>query len=134
MVRNHILVARVSRQGKHRRLMSTWTGTCRAANDDKQHVCEVQHFVTAELRDVHVAVMRFHADDQLEITGELLKIFYQLDSNDEHHIQSISAIKGLQAATSALSRWPGKHLKRHRAPGSRCRACSITRRPCCVKR
>ena len=59
MVRNHILVARVSRQGKHRRLMSTWTGTCRAANDDKEHVYAVKHLVTAELRDVHVARMRF---------------------------------------------------------------------------
>ena len=38
----------------------------------------MQHLVTAELRDVHVARMRFYAGDQLEISGELLKVFDQL--------------------------------------------------------
>ena len=58
--------------------MSTWTGPWRVANDDKEHVYAVQHLVTAELRDVHVARVRFYADDQLEITGEVLKVFHQL--------------------------------------------------------
>ena len=39
--------------------MSTWTGPWRVANDDKEHVYAVQHLVTAELRDIHVARMRF---------------------------------------------------------------------------
>ena len=56
---DYVLVARESRQGKHRKLMSTWTGPWRVANDDKEHVYAVQHLVTAELRDVHVARMRF---------------------------------------------------------------------------
>ena len=34
----------------------------------------MQHVVKAELRDVHVASMRFYADDKLEIAGELLKV------------------------------------------------------------
>ena len=75
-VGDYVLVARVSRQGKHRKLMSTWTGSWRVANYGKEHVYAVQHLVTAELRDVHVARMRFYADDQLEIAGELLKVFH----------------------------------------------------------
>ena len=56
-VGDYVLVARVSKQGKHRKLMSTWTGPSRVANGDKEHVYAVQHLVTAELRDVHVARM-----------------------------------------------------------------------------
>ena len=56
---DYVLVARVSTQGKHRKLMNTWTGPWRVANDDKEDVCAVQNLVTAELRDVHVARMRF---------------------------------------------------------------------------
>ena len=58
-VGDYVLVARVSRQGQHRKLMSTWTGRWRVANDDKAHVYAVQHLITAELRGVHVAKMRF---------------------------------------------------------------------------
>ena len=50
--------------------MSNWTGPWRVANDDKDHVYAVQHLVTAELRDVHVAGMRVYADDKLEIIGD----------------------------------------------------------------
>ena len=53
----------------------------------------MQHLVTAELRDVHVTTMRVYADDKLEITGELLKVFQQLENQREYHIRSISAIK-----------------------------------------
>ena len=59
----------------------------------QNHVYAVQHLVTAELRDVHVARMRFHADDKLETTGELLKVFQKLENQGEYHIRSISAIK-----------------------------------------
>ena len=58
-VGDFVLVARVCRQGKHRELMSTWTGPWRVVKDDKEHVFAVQHLVTAELRDVHVTRMRF---------------------------------------------------------------------------
>ena len=61
------------------------------SNDDKEHVDAVQHLVTAELRDVHVTTMRVYADDKLEITGELLKVFQQLENQSEYHIRSISA-------------------------------------------
>ena len=35
--------------------------------------------------------------------------------------------------TSLSSRWPGKGRSMRRAPGSRCRACLMARRPCCEK-
>ena len=73
--------------------MSTWTGPWCVANDDKEHVYAVQHMVTAEPRDIHAARMRVYADDKLEITGELLKVFQQLENQGEYHIWSISAIK-----------------------------------------
>ena len=72
--------------------MSTWTGPWRVANDDKEHAYAVQHLVIAERRDVHVVMMQFFADDQVEITGELLKVFHQLENQGERHIRSISAI------------------------------------------
>ena len=52
----------------------------------------MQHLVTTDLHDVHVARMRFYADGQLEITGELLKV-YKLGSQGDCHIRSISHIK-----------------------------------------
>ena len=53
----------------------------------------MQHLVTAELRDVHVARKRFYADDKLKITGELRKVFPQSENQGEYRIRSISAIK-----------------------------------------
>ena len=37
--------------------------------------------------------MRVYADDQLEVIGELLKVFQHLENQGEYHIRSISAIK-----------------------------------------
>ena len=48
---------------------------------------------TVELRDVHMPRMRFYADDNLEIIGELLKVLKKLENQGEYHIRSISAIK-----------------------------------------
>ena len=41
-VGDYLLVARVSRQSKHRKLMSTWTGPWRVPNDANENVCAVQ--------------------------------------------------------------------------------------------
>ena len=54
----------------------------------------MQHLVTSELRDVHVARMWFYDNDQLEITGGLANVFNQMEKQREYHIRSISAIKG----------------------------------------
>ena len=80
-------------RGENCNLMSTWTRPSRVTDDDKEHGYAVQRLVTAKRHDVHVARMRFYADDQLEITCELLKFFQQLENLEEHHIWSISAIK-----------------------------------------
>ena len=69
------MVARVSRQGNHCQLMNTWIEPCHVENRNKEHAYIVQHLVTAELRNVHAAAMRFYADDQPEITGDLLRVF-----------------------------------------------------------
>ena len=90
-VGDYVLVARVSRQGKYRKLMSTWTGPWRVANDDKEHVYAVQHLVTAELRDVHVARMWFTPMISSRSSASSAK---QLENQGEYHIRSISAIKG----------------------------------------
>ena len=37
--------------------------------------------------------MRVYADDKLEITGELPKVFQQMEDLGEYHIRSISSIK-----------------------------------------
>ena len=133
-VGDYVLVARVSRQGtsKHRKLMTTWIGPWRVAND-KEHVYAVQHLVIAELRNVHVVRMRFNADTQFEITGELLKAFHQLRTKASTTFGASRLSSALQAATSSLSKWPGKDWRKRKAPGSRCRACCMTRRPCCAK-
>ena len=55
---------------------------------------------TVELRDVHMPRMRFYADDNLEIIGELLKVFKQVENQGEYHIRGISAIK--QTASDEL--------------------------------
>ena len=41
-VGNYVLVARVSRQGKHRKPMSTWTQQWCVANDNKEHLYAVR--------------------------------------------------------------------------------------------
>ena len=109
---DNVLVARVSRQGKRRKLMSTWTGPWRVANDDKDHVYAVQHLVTAELRNVHVARMLFYADDKLEITGELRKVSNNWRTRASTTSGTYLLSSGLQATTSSLSRWPGKDWRR----------------------
>ena len=89
-VGNYVLEARVSGQGKHHKLMRTWTGPWRVANGDKQHVYAVRHSRTARRPHGDDAV---YANDILEITGELGNIFQQLENQGEYHIRSISAIK-----------------------------------------
>jgi len=132
-VGDYVLVARVSRQGKHRKLMSTWTGPWRVANDDKEHVYAVQHLVTAELRDVHVARMRFTPMTSSRSPASSARFSNNWRTRASTTSGASLLSSGLQAATSSLSRWPGKDWRRRRAPGSRCRACSMTRRPCCAK-
>ena len=61
-------------------------------NYDKEHVYAVQRLVTAEPRDVHADKTRVYADDKLEVTGGLLKVFQQLEEQGKYHIRSTTAI------------------------------------------
>ena len=91
-------------EGQPPKLKSTWTRPWRVANGDKEQVYAVQDLITAEPRDVHVTRTRFFADDQLDITGDLLKVFQELKNQGECQIRRISAINELQATASSLSR------------------------------
>ena len=71
----------------------------------------VQDLVTAELRNVLVARIRFYADGKLEITGDLLKVFFQqLENQGKYHIRSISAIRRGTSADEFVVKvdWEGR--------------------------
>ena len=69
----------------------------------------VQHLVTGELRDVHVARMRFYANGQIVITGELPKVFQQVKNQGEYHIRGLSAIKRAASGDEFVAKvaWEG---------------------------
>ena len=46
----------------------------------------MKRIVRAEPRDVHVDRMRVYADDKLEVTGGLLKVFQQLEKHGKYYI------------------------------------------------
>ena len=52
----------------------TWTGPWRVLVAQRSHVYGVQNIVFGEIRDDHVARMRFYADAALEITAELKEL------------------------------------------------------------
>ena len=98
------LVAGVSRQGKRRKLMSTWTGPWRVANDDKEHVYAVQHLVTAELRDFNVARMRFTPMTSSRSPTSSARFSINWKTRASTISGACLPSSGLQAATSLLSR------------------------------
>ena len=55
------------------------------------------------------ARMRLYADDQLEITGELLNVFQQLKDQGECNIRSISAIERVRSGHAVVVKvvWEG---------------------------
>ena len=92
-VSDYVLVARVTRQGRHHRLVSTWTGPWRVVNDDRDHLYVVQNIVTRERKDVHVARMRYYCDAKLRVTSRVQDIFQYLEHQAEYHIRRISEIR-----------------------------------------
>ena len=69
-VGDYVLVARVRRSCSTPKLLMTWTGPWRVLVAQRSHVYGVQNIVSGEVRDVHVARMRFYPDAALEITAE----------------------------------------------------------------
>ena len=83
----------MSRQGKRRKLKKIWTGSGVLAITTK-----TTHVRSAALGHSRTArrprgEMRFYADDQLDTTGELLKVFQESENQGEYHIWSMSSIK-----------------------------------------
>ena len=68
---DYALVVPVRRSGSTPKLVMTWTGPWRVASAEQPHVYGVQNIVSGDVRDVHVARMRFYADRELSITVEL---------------------------------------------------------------
>ena len=107
-VGDYVLVARVSTQGKHRKLMSTWTGPWRVAKDDKEHVYALQHLVTVELRDVHVARMRFTPVTSSRSPASSARFSNNWRTRASTTSGASLLSRGLQAATSSLSSGLGR--------------------------
>ena len=74
-VGEYLLAAGVRRSGSTPKLLMTWTGPWRVVVAQRPHVYGVQNIVSGEIRDVHVARMRFYADAALAITAELKEVF-----------------------------------------------------------
>jgi len=64
-VGDYVLVARVRRSGSTPKLLMTWTGPWRVVSAEQSHVYGVQNIVSGDVRDVHVARLRFYADRAL---------------------------------------------------------------------
>ena len=71
------------RSGSTSKSLMTWTGPWRVLVAQRSYVYGVQNIVSGEVRDVHVARMRFHADGALEITAELKELFQHALSQEE---------------------------------------------------
>ena len=108
-VGDYVFVARVRKQGKHKKLVSTWTGPWRVVNDDREHVYIVENIVTGETRDVHVARMRFYSDRHLQVTKRLQDVFQHREYQGEYHIRGITDVKKAKRSDEYVVRvlWEG---------------------------
>ena len=89
VVGDYVLVARVRRRGSTPKLLMTWTGPWRIVAAERLHVYGVQNIVSGEVRDVHVARLRFYADAALEITAELKEVFQHAFTQGEFEMAAI---------------------------------------------
>ena len=74
-VGEYVLVTRVRRSGWTPKFLMTQTKPWRLVVAQRPHVYGVQSIVSREIRDVHVARMRFYADAALAITADLKEAF-----------------------------------------------------------
>ena len=88
-VGEYVLVARVRRSGTTPKLLMTWTGPWRVVSAEQQHVYGVQNIVSGEVRDVHVARLRFYADAALAITAEVKEVFQHAFTQGEFEMAAI---------------------------------------------
>ena len=88
-VGDYVLVARVRRSGSTPKLLMTWTGPWRVVVAEHPHVYGVQNIVSGEVRDVHVARLRFYADSALAITAEVKDVFQHAFTQGEFEMAAI---------------------------------------------
>ena len=69
-----VMVVRVGRCGSTPKMLMTLNRPWRVLVAQRSHVYGVQSIVSGEVRDVHVARMRFYADAVLGITAELKEV------------------------------------------------------------
>ena len=74
-VGEYVLLARVRRSGWTPKLLMTSTEPWCVVVAQRPHMYGVQSIVSREIRDVHVARMRFYADAALAITADLKEAF-----------------------------------------------------------
>jgi len=74
-VGDYVLVARVRKRGVTPKLVSTWTGPWRVVTAETDHLYGVQNIVSGDIRDVHVARLRYYADRELGMTAQLKDVF-----------------------------------------------------------
>lgn len=117
-VGNYVLVTRGRRQASKPKLMSTWTGTWRVVNGDKQHIYGIQNIVSGEIKEVH---MGYCADDTLELTSELKEAFHHVFTQDQFEMAGIlNTAEAVKGVISTL-RWTGLVSRTRRCRESRCR-------------
>ena len=68
----------------------------------------VQHIVTRQVRDVHVARVRFCADSKLDVTSELKDVFQHTFGQGEHVMEAILNIGPARDSGNLVRvRWAG---------------------------
>lgn len=63
----------ITRRAEGNKLQSVWKGPFRVVGTKSKCVFRIQHLVTGKTMDAHVTRMKFYADDNLELTEELVE-------------------------------------------------------------
>ena len=101
-VGDHVLVAPVRRSSSTPKLLITWTGPWRVVVAQRSHVYGVQYIVSGEIRDVHVARMRFYADAALESTAELKEVLQHAFSHGEFEMAAIVDLASVEEGSGLM--------------------------------
>ena len=96
MVGDYVLAARVRRAGTTPKLVSTWTGPWRIVAAEKKHVYGIQNIVNGEVRDAHVARLRYYADKELEVTAAVKEVFQHAFAQGKFEMEAIVGISEAQ--------------------------------------
>jgi len=88
-VGDYVPAARVRKSGLTPKLVATWTGPWRVVSAENQHVFSVQNIISGEVRDVHVARLRFYSDKELEVTTELKDVFQHTFTQGEFRMEAL---------------------------------------------